>query len=272
MKDAKAREAAKKAAAAQRAKDAKAREAAKKAAAAAKAREAKAREAARKAAAAQKLREAKLRQKEREAAAKQRAKEKAAAAAAKAAEREAALARKEAEKKAAADAKAAQLAKEAAERAAIMPVPIANATLEIPKALKQPHSIVKPKPHVREDETPWTAKELKEQRSELEAELARLQAELAEMEGAFNELVKNEDFAGDDAADQGSNTLEREQEMSLNANLRDLMDQTTRALQRLGDGSYGKCESCGNPIGKLRLQAKPAATLCITCKEKEDLG
>ena len=178
-----------------------------------------------------------------------------------------------AEKQAAAEAKAAAIAAEAAARAAASaPVPIANATLEIPKALKQPNSIVKPKAHVREDETPWTAKELKDQRSELEAELARLQAELAEAEGAFTELVMNEDFSGDDAADQGSNTLEREQEMSLNANLRDLVDQTTRALQRLGDGSYGRCESCGNPIGKLRLQAKPAATLCIACKEKEDLG
>ena len=176
---------------------------------------------------------------------------------------------KEAEKRALAEAKA----REAAERAAAAaPVPIGNATLEIPKPLKQPHSVAKPKAHVREDETPWTAAELREQRSELEAEFARLQAELTEAEGAFNELVKNEDFAGDDAADQGSNTLEREQEMSLNANLRDLMDQAVRAIQRLDDGSYGRCESCGNPIGKLRLQAKPAATLCIVCKEKEDLG
>ena len=214
----------------------------------------------------QREREAKQRAKERAAEAARKAKEKAAAAAQRERERAAALAAKEAEKRAIAEAKA----REAAERAATAPVPIGNATLEIPKPLKQPDSVAKPKAHVREDETPWSAAELREQRSELEAEFARLQTELSEAEGAFNELVKNEDFAGDDAADQSGNTLEREQEMSLNANLRDLMDQALRAIQRLDDGSYGKCESCGNPIGKLRLQAKPAATLCIVCKEKED--
>ncbi len=154
------------------------------------------------------------------------------------------------------------------------PVPIApeGPTVQIPKALAQPNSVAKPKAHVTDDASPWNARELKSQRSMLEAELARLQAELATAEGVFNDLVRNEDFVGDDTADVGSTTLEREQEMSLTANLRDLVDQTSRALRRIDDGSYGRCESCGNPIGKLRLQARPAATLCITCKEREDRG
>jgi RNA polymerase-binding protein DksA len=40
------------------------------------------------------------------------------------------------------------------------------------------------------------------------------------------------------------------------------------ALERLNDGSYGKCESCGNEISSARLGAKPYATLCIHCQEK----
>jgi RNA polymerase-binding transcription factor DksA len=41
-------------------------------------------------------------------------------------------------------------------------------------------------------------------------------------------------------------------------------------LARLDDGSYGQCESCGNPIGKERLQAFPRATLCMACKQRQE--
>jgi RNA polymerase-binding transcription factor DksA len=58
--------------------------------------------------------------------------------------------------------------------------------------------------------------------------------------------------------------------MSLANNARDMLAQAEHALVRLDDGSYGICESCGNPIGKLRLQAFPRATLCVTCKQREE--
>jgi DnaK suppressor protein len=58
--------------------------------------------------------------------------------------------------------------------------------------------------------------------------------------------------------------------MSLAANSRDLLSQVERALQRLDNGTYGTCENCGNPIGKARLQAFPRATLCVTCKQREE--
>ena len=124
---------------------------------------------------------------------------------------------------------------------------------------------------VREDESPWTAAELKGVRVELETEIARLEQEIADAEADIADLIRDSgDGAGDDQADAGSKTYEREQEMSIVANDRDLLLQTERALARLADGTYGTCESCGNAIGKLRLQAFPKATLCITCKERED--
>ena len=46
--------------------------------------------------------------------------------------------------------------------------------------------------------------------------------------------------------------------------------QAERALQRIDNGTYGVCESCGQPIGKARLQAFPRATLCVSCKQKEE--
>lgn len=124
---------------------------------------------------------------------------------------------------------------------------------------------------VREDESPWTAKELKEVRAELHAEIERLTAEIASAESSLDEFLKEPiDGAGDDQADAGSKSFEREHELSLVAGARTGLEQNQHALDRLDDGTYGICESCGNPIGKLRLQAYPRATLCMSCKSRQE--
>lgn len=115
------------------------------------------------------------------------------------------------------------------------------------------------------------AKELAAVRSELEGERERLAAELEATEHDIAAMVSDGgDGAGDDVADAGSKTFEREQEMSLASNARDLLSQTERAIARIDDGTYGICESCGSRIGKARLQAFPRATLCLACKEAEE--
>jgi DnaK suppressor protein len=78
------------------------------------------------------------------------------------------------------------------------------------------------------------------------------------------------DGAGDDQADAGSKTFEREQELSIANNRRDLLLQMERAMERLDKGTYGHCESCSQPIMKARLQAFPSATLCVRCKQREE--
>ena len=124
---------------------------------------------------------------------------------------------------------------------------------------------------VREDESPWTTAELKEVRSELEHDIEQLRNELRHAQSDLVDLMRDSgDGAGDDQADAGAKTYEREQEISLANNAREMLLQTEHALERLDDGSYGICESCGNPIGKLRLQAAPRATLCMPCKMKQE--
>jgi DnaK suppressor protein len=76
--------------------------------------------------------------------------------------------------------------------------------------------------------------------------------------------------AGDDQADVGAKTYEREHELSLTYNARDLLAQSEHALGRIEAGTYGSCESCGQPIGKARLQAFPRATQCVSCKQREE--
>ena len=87
----------------------------------------------------------------------------------------------------------------------------------------------------------------------------------------MDELIEaSGEGAGDDQADSGTKTFEREHEMSLVINARDLVLQTERALARIDNKTYGICEECGSAIGKARLQVFPRATLCMICKAKEE--
>jgi len=122
-----------------------------------------------------------------------------------------------------------------------------------------------------ETEAPWTAAELKAVRTEISKDLARLRQELALVEAEMDDLISESgEGAGDDQADSGTKTFEREHEMSLVINARDMVLQTERALDRIDSKSYGNCEECGNAIGKARLQVFPRATLCMICKQKEE--
>ncbi|MBB5789726.1 DnaK suppressor protein [Jiangella mangrovi] len=123
---------------------------------------------------------------------------------------------------------------------------------------------------VREDEDPWSEDELTEVREQLNSDATRLRQEIADAEADIADLLRSGDSGGEDQADTGTKTFEREHEMSLAASHRDMLIQTERALGRIENGTYGICESCGNPIGKARLQAFPRATLCMTCKQRQE--
>ena len=157
------------------------------------------------------------------------------------------------------------------EKRLVLPPPIRK-----PKPGKKPASLkpIKAAPAplvVGEGTENWTATELKSIRSELSKDLVRLKKELAEVESEMDALIEASGVgAGDDQADAGTKTFEREHEMSLVYNARDMVLQTERALERIDNKSYGRCEDCGNPIGKARLQVFPRATLCMICKQKEE--
>ena len=69
------------------------------------------------------------------------------------------------------------------------------------------------------------------------------------------------DGAGQDQADMGATSFERDQELTVLNSERDKLHQIDRALARIDDGTYGICESCGEPIGKMRLKAFPCHTV-----------
>ena len=112
---------------------------------------------------------------------------------------------------------------------------------------------------------------MKSMRANLAKELERLREDLAKVESEMDALIKDGgEGAGDDQADAGNKTFEREHEMSLLINARDMVIQTERAIDRIDNKSYGVCEVCGNQIGKARLEVFPRATLCMICKQKEE--
>ena len=124
---------------------------------------------------------------------------------------------------------------------------------------------------VRPREKRWTETEIAELRDQLAAEVAALRADIERAESDIaSRLGDAVGDAGDDQADVGAKTFEREHELALTHNARELLVQNERAIARIEAGTYGTCESCGEAIGKARLQAFPRATLCVSCKQREE--
>jgi RNA polymerase-binding protein DksA len=124
---------------------------------------------------------------------------------------------------------------------------------------------------VREGEDAWTKAELQEVIDELHEAREHSEGLLREAEAGLDGLMRDSgDGAGQDQADMGATTFERDHELNVVNSERDKVAQIDRALSRIDAGTYGVCESCGEPIGKGRLMAFPRATLCMTCKQREE--
>jgi DnaK suppressor protein len=121
-------------------------------------------------------------------------------------------------------------------------------------------------PRARGHRTLVTERDLQAYRRRLEAELAELNGQCADLEesteaslaDATGEVGFDEEFA-----DAGSFTFQRERDLSLVGNARDLIDKVEDALARIEAGEFGRCEACGGPIEAERLDALPYATLCL---------
>jgi DnaK suppressor protein len=123
--------------------------------------------------------------------------------------------------------------------------------------------------------TPFTKKELGDLRKQLNEERGELQRQVAEIdEGSFgsgqSELTGELASFDEEYADAGTATFERERDLSLSNNIRDLMIKIDKALERIDEGTYGLCERCGRPIEKARIKALPYASLCIKDKQAEE--
>ncbi|HEY8741639.1 MAG TPA: TraR/DksA C4-type zinc finger protein [Chloroflexota bacterium] len=76
--------------------------------------------------------------------------------------------------------------------------------------------------------------------------------------------------SGNHLADDATELFLQEEEIAIDNSLRGMIDQIDHALERIANGTYGKCERCGKPIPLPRLEALPFSTLCIEDKAKEE--
>jgi RNA polymerase-binding protein DksA len=112
-------------------------------------------------------------------------------------------------------------------------------------------------------------KSLLDEKGRLSAALEYLHAENpgADKDGALD-LANLEEHL----AEVGSVTLDREMDYSLEDVVQQELAAITGALERIEQGSFGCCASCGKPIAAERLAARPWASLCIDCKRREERG
>ena len=95
-------------------------------------------------------------------------------------------------------------------------------------------------------------------RSDLEQERDDLRRRIDELGSEDSDLAFDENFA-----DSAQVQAEQNEQQTLAASLQERLADIERALTRVEAGTYGTCEVCGKDIEEARLEAIPAATLCI---------
>lgn len=110
-------------------------------------------------------------------------------------------------------------------------------------------------------------KHLSEERDRLEA----VRVEYADLhnqseQASLGELSNNDQHQ----ADIGTETFDRERDLSLLEQVEAELADIEHALERLEEGTYGVCEACSKPIGDERLEAVPAARFCREDQDKAE--
>ena len=75
-----------------------------------------------------------------------------------------------------------------------------------------------------------------------------------------------------DIGDEAANIYNKQILLSLNESERMRLQEVDEALDRIGAGTYGICEECGEPIGPKRLEVRPVAKYCVPCLSKMEKG
>lgn len=100
-------------------------------------------------------------------------------------------------------------------------------------------------------------------RAALEDERDHLRSQLDELGVGGEGMSFDENFA-----DSGQVAAEKGEHRVLANRLQDSLADVDRALRKLDEGAYGRCESCGAEIAEPRLEAMPATRYCIDCASR----
>ncbi|MCK9554507.1 TraR/DksA C4-type zinc finger protein [bacterium] len=117
-----------------------------------------------------------------------------------------------------------------------------------------------------------TKKDIEQYKKKLLEEQARITGDVSSME---KQILNNSqrDSSGDlsgysmHLADMGSDNFEREFTLDLMKKEQEILYEIQDAIERIENGTFGKCEMCGQDINKTRLKARAYARYCVECKE-----
>jgi len=113
------------------------------------------------------------------------------------------------------------------------------------------------------------SKKTEQARTRLEDEKKRIENELTQLSlDAKSTDVRREGSPFGKREEEATESLEFEKRLALEKQLYEQLADIGHALQKIEDGTYGLCDSCGQPIAENRLEALPQASLCIECKAK----
>jgi DnaK suppressor protein len=118
-----------------------------------------------------------------------------------------------------------------------------------------------------------TKTDLKTFEGNLRALAARLRGDVSHLtsealRGNAAEAGTNQSSAPMHMADQGTDNFEQEFTLSLLQNQEQALVEIADALERIKQGTFGRCEECHVPIHKARLQALPHTRHCVACARK----
>ncbi len=82
--------------------------------------------------------------------------------------------------------------------------------------------------------------------------------------------MSGETAHGEHPADNGTARFERERDLTLENNIKDMLAKIEIAIAKLSSGTYGVCDRCGGVIDPARLKAVSYANLCLACKTAEE--
>jgi DnaK suppressor protein len=100
---------------------------------------------------------------------------------------------------------------------------------------------------------------------------ARLRGEITRLaDSALNRDLVETSRMPTHMAELGTDNFEQELTLNLLGNEKNVLEQIEAALERIEDGSYGKCQGCGRRILEARLDAVPYVALCIRCASQQE--
>jgi DnaK suppressor protein len=105
-------------------------------------------------------------------------------------------------------------------------------------------------------------------RAKLETEKKRLQDELNQISNSKAMEDRREGSPFWRREEEANESMEMEKRLALETRLNTLLVEVDRAIEKLNNGTYGICDSCGTTIDAARMEALPQAVLCLDCRQK----